>query len=114
MAELKQMIPENSQGRITMAAGVARNPKTGALVKLIGTSDASGYLRPGVELVEDEVMAEGPRRSHAEADIARYAKANGLQLLETAATRPICPSCVMKTFGAGGIPVGPLKIGPLK
>jgi filamentous hemagglutinin len=93
-----------------MAAGLARDPETGGLVKLIGTSDPNGYLRAGVTLEPDEVLASG--LGHAEQDIAAYAQANGLELIEVAATRPMCAMCVTVTFQAGGVPLGPLKIGP--
>ena len=108
-AQLAEQIPAGSRGRITMAAGLARDAE-GNLVKLIGTSEANGYLRPGVTLFEDEVMVAGPRFSHAENDIASYVQANGWTLIETAATRPICPACMGATYAAGGVPLGPLRL----
>lgn len=92
-----------------MAAGLARDAE-GNLIKLIGTSEANGYLRPGVALFEDEIMVAGPRLSHAERDIAAYVEANGWTLIETAVTRPICPACMGATYSAGGVPLGPLKL----
>jgi hypothetical protein len=109
-AELAEMIPEAQQGRVTMAAGLARDPEPGELVKLIGTSEPNGRIRVGVILESDEVVAPGV--SHAEQDIVAYARANGLQVIEIAATRPICPNCIVTTFEAGGLPLGPLKIRP--
>ncbi len=108
-AQLAEMIPKAQQGRITMGAGLARDAE-GNLIRLIGTSEPNGYLRPGVSLLEGEVLAPG--LGHAEADIAAFAQSRGWTLIETAATRPICPGCMNATYGAGGIPLGPLKLGP--
>lgn len=55
----------------------------------------------------EEVLAPG--LGHAEADVAAYARAQGWSLVGTAATRPICVSCMVETLKAGGVPLGPLK-----
>jgi filamentous hemagglutinin len=60
---------------------------------LVSTSEPNGYLRPGVNLNDGEVLVRGPRGSHAEADIVRYAEENGLTVVDIGATRPVCANC---------------------
>lgn len=105
---LLQAIPKNSRGRITMAAGVARDPKTGRTVRLIATSETRGYLRPGVNLRHREVLVAGT--GHAEADIVSYASRNGLELLEVGATRPVCKNCASRIGRADAATVTPPKV----
>jgi len=108
-AQLTEAIPAKQKGRITMGVGLAEDA-TGARRVLIGTSEPGGYLRPGVTLAPGETVAAG--MGHAEADIVAHAQANGLQLLEVGATRPICSSCAELIEQAGATPVTPLKGGP--
>ena len=91
--------------RITMGVGLARDPRTGSMVRLISTSEPAGYLRPGVTLKRGERLIPGT--GHAEADIVNYANSQGLELLEIGATRPICNACA-KIIG-NAVPVSPLK-----
>jgi len=105
-AQLSAAIPAAQQGRITMAVGLAEDA-TGAKRVLIATSEPRGYLRPGVVLREGEVLVKGT--GHAEADIAEYARQNGMRLLEVGATRPICSGCASAISRAGAVPVTPLK-----
>jgi filamentous hemagglutinin len=60
-----------------------------------------------VTLSPGETLAAGP--GHAEADIASYARQNGLRLIEVGATRPICTTCAGAIEGAGATAVTPLK-----
>jgi RHS repeat-associated protein len=104
---LREAIPADSRGRITMGVGVAEDA-SGARHVLVGTSEPRGYLRPGVTLAPGETIAPG--LGHAEADIVNYAQQNGLRLLEVGATRPICPACAAAIEGAGARAVTPLKV----
>lgn len=103
---LKEAIPLAQQGRITMAVGLVEDA-SGARSVLIGTSEANGYLRQGVALRADEILAAG--WGHAEVDIVNYANRNGLKLLEVGATRPICLTCAGRLDVAGVLMVTPLK-----
>lgn len=103
--ELKEMIPSAQRGRITMGVGLARDPKTGKMVRLISTSEPAAYLRPGVALKRGERLIAGS--GHAEADIVNFAKSEGLELLEIGATRPICEECA-KILGTA-VAVTPFK-----
>ncbi len=107
VAELKDAIPLNSRGRITMGVGVAEDAN-GARQVLIGTSEPMGYLRPGVTLKPDEILAPG--MGHAETDIVDFAAKNQIKLLEVGATRPICPPCASVLEKVGATPVTPLKV----
>lgn len=100
---LTAAIPEGTRGRITMAVGVTEDGSV-----LIGTSEPGGYLRPGVTLSPGETMVTGT--GHAEADIVLHAQANGIQLSQVGATRPICPSCAALIKGARATPVTSLKV----
>jgi filamentous hemagglutinin len=88
--QLREQIPENSRGRITMAVGVVEN-QTGEQSVLVGTSEPRGYIRPGVTLDSDETMVPGT--GHAEADIVNYATSNDLNVVSIGATRPVCDIC---------------------
>ena len=90
IAQLQRQIPENSRGRITMAAAVVEDAAGNRKV-LIGTSEPRGYLRPGVSLNAGEQMVAGA--GHAEASIVDYAAANGLRIVDIGATRPVCAGC---------------------
>ena len=103
---LKEAIPLAQQGRITMAAGLAEDAN-GVRTILVGTSEAGGYLRPGVVLQPGQVLAPG--LGHAEIDILNYANRNGLRLLEIGATRPICAACIGPLQESGALLVTPLK-----
>ena len=80
--ELQAMLPSGASGRITMAIGIARDA-SGQLVTLVGTSEPNGYLRSGVVLHDDEVLAPGT--GHAEADIVDNATSHDVTLLTVAA-----------------------------
>jgi hypothetical protein len=109
VAQLKDAIPENSKGRITMAAAVVEDD-TGARSMLISTSEPRGYLRPGVELNDDEILVPGT--GHAEADIVSYASENGLKVVDIGATRPVCSACADAIAPTGANISTPLKGGP--
>lgn len=104
--ELRNSIPANSRGRITMGIGVAQDAN-GAQRTIIGTSEPNGYLRPGVSLKPGETIVPG--LGHAEVDIVNFAQTNGMRLLEVGATRPVCASCVPVIEGAGAKIVTPIK-----
>ena len=89
--QLAAMIPSQQAGRITMGVGLARNPRTGRMVRLIGTSEPNRYLRPGVVLRRGEILVPGS--GHAEVNIVNYANQHNLELLEIGATRPVCVPC---------------------
>ena len=109
VGELKDSIPDNSKGRITMAAAVVED-QDGARTMLISTSEPRGYLRPGVELNPDEVLVPGT--GHAEADIVSYANQNGLSIVDIGATRPVCSACADAIAPTGANISTPLKGGP--
>ena len=90
--ELTAQIPENSRGRITMGVAVVEDAAGNRQI-LVSTSEPNGYLRPGVNLNDGEILVRGPRGSHAEADIVRYAEENGLTVVDIGATRPVCSNC---------------------
>ena len=106
VAELRAVIPSAQQGRITMAAGLARDT-SGAQRMLIATSEPRGYLRPGVTLKPGEILVPGS--GHAEMDIVYFAQQNSWTLFEVGATRRICPWCAAGIEGLGARPVTPLK-----
>ena len=105
-AQLQQSIPDAQKGRVTMAVGIAQDAN-GQQKVLVGTSEDGGYLRPGVQLNPDEIMAAG--YGHAEADIVNFARENGYTLVEVGATRPICADCFFSIQGSGAVPVTPIK-----
>ena len=110
VGELLSQIPENSNGRITMAAAVVED-SNGTRKVLISTSEKRGYLRPGVTLKEGEHMVTGT--GHAEADIIKYANENNLKVIDIGATRPVCPAChnVIKPTDANiSTPIKEVKI----
>ncbi|WP_269245861.1 hemagglutinin repeat-containing protein [Rhizobium sp. AG207R] len=92
VSELLDQIPANSKGRITMGVAVVEDAAGNRQI-LISTSEPNGYLRPGVSLKDGETLISGPRGSHAEADIVRYAQQNGLKIVDIGATRPVCAGC---------------------
>lgn len=75
-----------------MAVAVAQN-SSGERMVLVGTSEANGYLRPGVFLKENEVVVDGLRGSHAEVDLMKYADEQGWDIVNLAITRPPCNNC---------------------
>jgi RHS repeat-associated protein len=109
-AELQDLLPEGTKGRVTMGAGVAKRPD-GSRVYLIGTSEKRGYLRLGVEeaIRPDEIIVKGT--GHAEQNIVNYARNSNLRIRTVGAGRPICPVCERAILRAGGIPVGPTRSG---
>ncbi|GAJ96495.1 hypothetical protein RRH01S_22_01050, partial [Rhizobium rhizogenes NBRC 13257] len=107
VSELLDQIPANSRGRITMGVAVVEDAAGNRQI-LISTSEPNGYLRPGVSLKDGETLISGPRGSHAEADIVRYAQQNGLKIVDIGATRPVCAGC------QGVIPGGTTISTPLK
>jgi len=106
VAELRSAIPENSQGRITMAVGVVED-SAGQQSVLIGTSEPRGYLRPGVQLAPGESVVAGT--GHAEADIVAHATANNLKLVSIGATRRVCEGCQQAIAPTAAEIVTPLK-----
>jgi filamentous hemagglutinin len=104
--ELRASIPENSKGRVTMAAAVVED-SAGQRAVLIGTSEPRGYLRPGVELRPGERVVAGS--GHAEADIVSHATANELKIISIGATRPVCPECQQAILPTRAEIVTPLK-----
>ncbi|MCT4938927.1 hypothetical protein LZK35_31310, partial [Pseudomonas aeruginosa] len=108
VSELQAQIPANSKGRITMGVAVVEDAN-GARSVLVSTSEPRGYLRPGVTLQSGEKVIAGT--GHAEADIVKYANANGLKVIDIGATRPVCASCqnILEPTGANvSTPLKPL------
>jgi RHS repeat-associated protein len=104
--ELRRAIPANSKGRITMAVGVGRDA-SGKLRTVVATSEKNGYLRKGVKLKPHEELAPGT--GHAERDILKYMKAQGVKPEWIGATRLICSKCLRAIQRAGAQPATPLK-----
>jgi RHS repeat-associated protein len=92
---------------VTMGVGVAEDAN-GVTQVIVGTSEAAGYLRPGVTIDAGELLAAGTE-GHAEINILAYAGENELNLLWVGATRPICPACASFLDQAGVKAVTPLK-----
>jgi len=105
---LRNAIPANSQGRITMAAAVVQDADGNPFV-LVGTSEDNGYLRPGVRNVLQPGDVVVPGTGHAEADIVSYANRNGLTVVDIGATRPVCSSCQATIAPTGANISTPLK-----
>jgi RHS repeat-associated protein len=107
-AELQNALPAGSQGRVTMGVGEGVDA-SGATRTVVGTSEANGYLRPGVRdmIRPGEEVATGP--GHAETSILDYMKANGITPGKIGAGRPICPACATAIDEAGAVPGSPLK-----
>ncbi len=81
----------------------------GATRTVIGTSEANGYLRPGVRemILPGEEVATGA--GHAEASILDDMKANGITAGGVGAGRPICPTCAAAIETPGALPGSRLK-----
>jgi filamentous hemagglutinin len=107
--ELRAVIPTAQQGRVTMAAAVVEDTH-GVRSVLVGTSEPRGYLRPGVILKPGETMAVG--LGHAEADIAAFASANKLRIIDIGATKPICVPCQDAIIPTGANISTPLRPRP--
>ncbi|ASW54356.1 polymorphic toxin-type HINT domain-containing protein [Plantactinospora sp. KBS50] len=107
-AERQNALPAGSQGRVTMGVGEGVDA-SGATRTVVGTSEANGYLRPGVRdmIRPGEEVATGP--GHAETSILDYMKANGITPGKIGAGRPICPACAVAIDEAGAVPGSPLK-----
>jgi hypothetical protein len=56
--ELQGMLPAGFAGRVTMGFGNAMAGE-GGLLRLLGTTEPGGYLRPGLTLNVGEIMAAG-------------------------------------------------------
>jgi filamentous hemagglutinin len=82
---------------------------SGATRTVIGTSEANGYLRPGVRETIRPGEEVAPGAGHAETSILDYMKANGISPGQVGAGRPICPACAAAIDDAGALPRGPLK-----
>ena len=106
-AQLQSEIPANSQGYVTMGVGVLEDANGNQIIA-VSTSEARGYLRPGVTLNPGEVLVPGT--GHAEADIVNWAAQNGYTVRTVGAGRPICPSCASAISGANGVPATSLKV----
>jgi RHS repeat-associated protein len=109
--ELQRALPESSYNT-TMAVGIVRD-QTGSLLTVIGTNEASGYLRPAVRpLIESgEIVATGSG-NHAEVNVLEFAMENGFEVVTIAAGRPICVPCQNQIYGAGIEPGGMTRPGP--
>jgi hypothetical protein len=107
-AELQGQLPAGSQGRVTMGVGDGTDA-SGAVRRVVGTSERNGYLRAGVRdgITPGEEVAAGD--GHAEASILQYMEENGITPGEIAAGRPICQACAGAIDGAGATPGSPLK-----
>jgi len=104
--QLQAALPTGSQGRVTMGVGVGRD-SAGAVRTVVGTSEANGYLRRGVNLNAGEELATGT--GHAEENILGYMAANGIEASSVGAGRPICPNCAGLLQQRGVAPATPLK-----
>lgn len=111
-AYLQAQIPEQTQGRVTMAVGVVEDSNGGRQV-LVSANDKSspdwGYIRPQVQpfIQPDEIAV--PSNDHAEMNILAYAKANGLRLIAVGSGRPYCVTCGPALDAAGVLATGPRK-----
>lgn len=81
---------EDSQGRVVLSVSVAEDA-AGKRMVLLATSEEAGYLRKGVLRKAGEILLKGT--GHAEEDIAAYAKASGLKLIDIGATWSVCAHC---------------------
>lgn len=77
---------------------------------VISTSEPRGYLRPGVEIQSGEKIISGT--GHAEDDIVKYAKINGLKVIDIGETRRVCVSCQNVIHPTGANISTPLKPQP--
>jgi RHS repeat-associated protein len=105
---LQEALPQGSQGRVTMAAGVVED-SFGERQVLIGTSEPNGYIRPTVRplINPNETIATGI--GHAEENIVNWAQVNNRRVISVGAGRPICFECARLIKDAGGIIASPLK-----
>ena len=103
---LQHALPQGTQGRVTMAAGVVEDA-SGTRQILIGTSEPNGYIRPPVRplINPNETVVNGI--GHAEANIVDWANANNQQVIAVGAGRPICPVCAQIIKNAGAIIASP-------
>lgn len=112
-AELQNMVPEGSRGRLTMGAGTGVD-EAGNWRRVVGTSEPRGYLRKGVTLNDGEELATGD--GHAEESILAYMKEKGIKPKYVGAGIPICGperhDCARQIIEAGAVPVTPLKNPP--
>jgi filamentous hemagglutinin len=90
-----------------MAVGVGRRGANGPRAVIVGTSEPRGYLRPGVTVEADEIVAEGC--GHAECNVIDRAVTEGVQLEAVGAGRPICPTCAERINESGAQPATPLR-----
>ena len=105
--ELRDAIPEQQKGRITMGYGIALDA-SGNQISLVGTSEPNGYLRKGVTLKPGEILTKGTQ-THAEVDIVNYTKLVKLKLISIGETRPVCQNCTKAILPTGAKIVTPLK-----
>lgn len=111
-AYLQDQIPEQTQGRVTMAVGVAEDSH-GSRYVLVSASDKSSpdwaYIRPQVQpfIQPDEILV--PSSDHAEMNILAYSKANNLRLIAVGAGRRYCETCGPALDAAGVLATGPRK-----
>ncbi|MCP3939447.1 MAG: hypothetical protein GY708_29220, partial [Actinomycetia bacterium] len=110
--EFKQVmktLPGKQRGKVTMGVGVALD-SFGRLRTLIGTSEPRGYIRgPLRHLIQSKDVVVRGGKTHAEADIVAYSKANGWTLIAVGATNKICPPCAAAIAEAGANAATPLK-----
>ncbi len=101
-SSLQKALPQGSQGRVTMAAGVVEDT-SGFRQVLIGTSEPYGYIRPTVRplINPNETVVTGI--GHAEENIVNWAQANNQRVISVGAGRPICTDCARLIEDAGGI-----------
>lgn len=104
--ELQSQLPIGSQGRVTMGTGVLEDA-SGVQIRVVSTSEANGYLRPGVTLQPGEITVRGV--GHAEADIVNFAANNGYSVLTVGAGRPICSACANSILESGASAATVLK-----
>jgi hypothetical protein len=106
--ELQSQVPEDQQGRVTMAVGIGRDLE-GNLRTVVGTSEPGGYLREGVILKEGEELARG--NSDAERNILSHMSAglDPIKPIAVAAGRPICPECAEAIANAGATAASELR-----
>jgi filamentous hemagglutinin len=106
VAELRAALPAGSRGRVTLAVGIGRTAE-GRQVTVIGTSEPAGYMRPGVTLKGEEVLATGS--GHAEENVINYMQSNGISPLTIGASRGICTSCATDMGWTPALPATQLK-----
>ncbi len=93
VSELREQIPEDTRGRITLSVGLAELDKEHRYL-VLGTSEPRGYLRPGVRPRLGEIVVSCFPCAHAEITVIAFVRQKeGWSVILIGATRPICDDC---------------------